>query len=158
MLLPLNDEHFMKLALAEARQADDANEVPVGAVIVHQDKVIARGHNQKERLHDPTAHAEMLAITAACEYRNDWRLTGCSMYVTLEPCVMCAGAILLARLDRLAYGTADPKTGACGSMHQLVTDPRANHQVSVTSGLLELECSLIVRNFFARQRNLGKKG
>jgi tRNA(adenine34) deaminase len=157
MIEPPDDERFMRAALAEAAQADAADEIPVGAVVVHEGRIIGRGHNQKEQLRDPTAHAEMLAITAAAAARGDWRLAGCTMYVTLEPCTMCAGAMVLARLDRLVFGPADPKTGACGSVHQLVQDPRANHQVAVTSGVLEFECSALLQQFFARQRSLGKK-
>ena len=158
MLEPPDDERFMRAALAEAALADEDDEIPIGAVVVHEGRIIGRGHNQKERLRDPTAHAEMLAITAAAAARGDWRLTGCTIYVTLEPCAMCAGAMVLARIDRLVFGTADPKTGACGSVHQLVNDPRANHQVSVTAGVLEFGCTEILQQFFARQRNLGKKG
>ena len=158
MLEPPDDERFMRAALAEAVLADEDDEIPVGAVVVHDGRIIGRGHNQKERLRDPTAHAEMLAITAAAAARGDWRLTGCTLYVTLEPCAMCAGAIVLARLDRLVFGPVDPKTGACGSVHQLVQDPRANHQVVVTPGVLEFECTALLQHFFARQRRLGKKG
>ena len=152
-----NDEHFMRAALAEASAADQSEDVPVGAVVVHSGKIIGRGCNQKERLRDPTAHAEMLAITAAATARCDWRLNGCTLYVTLEPCAMCAGAIVLARIDRLVFGTADPKTGACGSVYDLVSDRRANHQVAVLAGVLEAECSRMLEDFFARQRKLGKK-
>jgi len=158
MIAPLDDVHFMRAALLEAAAAERADDVPIGAVVVHQGRIIARGHNQKEQLRDPTAHAEMLAITAACAARGDWRLTGCTLYVTLEPCAMCAGAMLLARLDRLIYGTADPKAGACGSLYNLPADPRMNHQVAVTAGVLETECAELLRAFFARQRALGKKG
>ncbi len=147
----------MLAALDEARAADDANEVPVGAVVVHDGRIIGRGHNQRETLRDPTAHAEMLAITAAAASLADSRLTGCTLYVTLEPCAMCAGAVVLARLDRLVYGADDPKTGACGSMYTIPTDPRANHQVALTRGVLEEHCAALLRRFFARQRALGKK-
>ena len=157
-LEPPGDEHFMRAALAEARLAEEDDEIPVGAVVVHEGRIIGRGHNQKERLGDPTAHAEMLAITAATAARGDWRLTGCTLYVTLEPCAMCAGAMVLARLDRLVFGAADPKTGACGSVYQLVADPASNHQVAVTRGILEFDCTDILQRFFAHQRNLGKKG
>lgn len=147
----------MLAALDEARAADEANEVPVGAVVVHDGRIIGRGHNQRETLRDPTAHAEMLAITAAATSLADSRLTGCTLYVTLEPCAMCAGAVVLARLDRLVYGADDPKTGACGSMYSIPTDPRANHQVALTRGVLEDHCGALLRRFFARQRALGKK-
>jgi tRNA(adenine34) deaminase len=155
---PPGDEHFMRAALAEARLAEEDDEIPVGAVVVHEGRIIGRGHNQKERLGDPTAHGEMLAITAATAARGDWRLTDCTLYVTLEPCAMCAGAMVLARLGRLVFGAADPKTGACGSVYQLVQDPRSNHQVAITRGILEFDCTDILQRFFARQRNLGKKG
>ncbi|HUU84598.1 MAG TPA: tRNA adenosine(34) deaminase TadA [Phycisphaerae bacterium] len=153
-----DDERFMRAALTEAALADEADDVPVGAVVVHSGRIIGRGHNQKERLRDPTAHAEMLAITAATAARGDWRLTGCTLYATLEPCAMCAGAMVLARIDRLVFGTADPKTGACGSVYNLVADPTANHQIVVTRGILEFECGAVLQAFFARQRDLGKKG
>ncbi|MFQ5490665.1 MAG: tRNA adenosine(34) deaminase TadA [Phycisphaerae bacterium] len=152
MLDPPNDEHFMKQALAQARLTDETDDVPVGAVVVHDGRIIAKGHNQKEQLTDPTAHAEMLAITAATEARGDWRLNDCTLYVTLEPCAMCAGAIVLARLDRVVYGTPDPKTGAAGSVYQLVNDPLANHRADITSGVLEFECAELLRAFFARRR------
>jgi len=147
----------MRAALAEAAAALGADDVPVGAVAVHSGRIIGRGHNQKVRLNDPTAHAEMLAITAAATALADWRLTGCTLYVTLEPCAMCAGAILLARIDRLVFGADDPKTGACGSLHDLLGDPRANHQVAVARGVLRDECSGLLTDFFARQRRAGKK-
>jgi len=147
----------MQAALDEALAADEAGEVPVGAVVVREGRIIGRGHNQRETLHDPTAHAEMLAITAAASELGDWRLSGCTLYVTLEPCAMCAGAIVLARVDRLVFATDDPKTGACGSLYTITTDPRSNHQVSVTRGVLQEPCAAILRDFFARQRSLGKK-
>jgi len=147
----------MQAALDEALAADEAGEVPVGAVVVREGRIIGRGHNQRETLHDPTAHAEMLAITAAASELGDWRLSGCTLYVTLEPCAMCAGAIVLARVDRLVFATDDPKTGACGSLYTITTDPRSNHQVSVTRGVMEEPCAAVLRDFFARQRSLGKK-
>lgn len=151
------DERYMRAALAEARAADEADEVPVGAVVVHQGRIIGRGHNQRQMLRDPTAHAEMLALTAAAQHLADWRLAGCTLVVTLEPCAMCAGAIVLARIERLVFGADDPKAGACGSLYTLTEDPRSNHQVAVTRGVLEDECSAILQGFFARQRELGKK-
>ena len=147
----------MRAALVEAGATAETGDVPVGAVVAFDGRIIGRGCNQKEQLNDPTAHAEMLAITAASAARGDWRLTGCTLYVTLEPCVMCAGAMVLARIDRLVFGAEDPKTGACGSLYSLVDDPRANHQVAVTRGVLEDECSRLLRDFFAGQRRLGKK-
>ena len=158
MIDPADDERFMRAALAQAALADEVDDVPVGAVVVHAGRIIGKGHNQKERLRDPTAHAEMLAITAATAGRGDWRLIDCTLYVTLEPCAMCAGAMVLARLDRLVFGAADPKTGACGSVYNLVADPGANHRILVTRGILEHECAALLQAFFARQRDLGKKG
>ncbi|MCC7293226.1 MAG: nucleoside deaminase [Phycisphaerales bacterium] len=147
----------MSAALDLAQTAMDADEVPVGAVVVRGGRVIGRGFNQRQTLHDPTAHAEMLAITAAAESVGDWRLDDCTLYVTLEPCAMCAGAIVLARIRRLVYGATDPKAGACASLYTIPTDPRLNHQVQVTCGILEAPCSAILKEFFARQRALGKK-
>jgi len=146
----------MQAALAEAQAAWDIGEVPVGAVVVRDGRVIGRGHNQREQLADPTAHAEMLAITAAATEVGDWRLTGCTLYVTLEPCPMCAGAIVLARLDRVVYGTDDPAFGACGSLYSITTDKRTNHQVDLVSGVLADGCSEILRAFFRERRNAGK--
>jgi tRNA(adenine34) deaminase len=148
---------YMQLALAEAEQARAAGEVPVGAVIVYQDRVIAAAHNQREQLHDPTAHAEMIAITQAAESLSSWRLDGCQLYVTLEPCPMCAGAILQARISQLIYGAADPKAGAVESLFQLLNDPRLNHQTQFTGGVLHEPCGRILTEFFRRQRALGKK-
>jgi tRNA(adenine34) deaminase len=142
------DETFMRQALRQARAAAEAGEVPIGAVIVHQNQIIGRGSNQRETLHDPTAHAEMIAITAAAEHLRSWRLTGCSLYVTLEPCVMCAGAISLARIDRLIFGADDPKGGACGSLYNVPADARLNHRPAVTSGVLAAESAELLREFF----------
>jgi tRNA(adenine34) deaminase len=153
----MTDEQFMNAALAEARLAEAAGEVPIGAVIVHDGHIIGRGHNQRERLADPTAHAEMLAITAAATALADWRLEGCTIYVTLEPCPMCAGAIVLARIARLVYGAEDPKGGACGSLYTLTNDARLNHRVITVPGVLADESARLLRDFFARQRALGKK-
>ena len=150
-------ERYMRAALDEAEAAFELDEVPVGAVIRHGDRIVGRGHNQKERLHDPTAHAEMIAITAAAEALGDWRLTGCTMYVTLEPCPMCAGAIVLARLTRVVFGADDPKFGACGSLFTIVTDPRTNHQVELVRGVLAEPCGGILQEFFKKQRAAGKK-
>ena len=151
------DERFMREALKEARAADDADEVPVGAVVVRDGRVIGRGHNQRQQLRDPTAHAEMIALTAAAAFVGDWRLTGCTLYVTLEPCAMCAGAVVLARIDRLVYGADDPKAGACGSLYTITADPRSNHQVALTFGVLEDECGLVLQQFFRRRRAAGNK-
>ncbi len=147
----------MTAALDEARAASERDEVPVGAVVVRGDRIIGRGHNQRETLADPTAHAEMIAITAAAEFLRDWRLAGCAIYVTLEPCPMCAGAMVLSRLDRLVYGADDPKLGACGSMFSIVDDPRTNHQLEVVRGVLAGESTVLLQAFFHKQRGLGKK-
>ena len=148
---------FMRQALDQAQAALQADEVPVGAVIVQGDRVIAAAYNQREQLHDPTAHAEMIAITQAAESVQDWRLSGCTLYVTLEPCPMCAGAILQARIPLVVYGAADLKAGAAGSLFQLLDDPRLNHRCQVISGVLALECGDILTRFFQQQRQLGKK-
>lgn len=152
-----NDDRFMMQALDQAAAADEAGEVPVGAVIVRNGRVIGRGFNQREMLKDPTAHAEILAITAAAQAVGDWRLDDCTLYVTLEPCPMCAGAIVLARITRLVYGASDPKAGACGSLYSIPTDPRLNHRVEVVAGVMVESCAAMLRTFFARQRALGKK-
>ena len=151
------DERMMRQALAEAEMAMNAGDVPVGAVVAHDGQIIGRGHNQRELLQDPTAHAEMIALTAASTALESWRLVGCTMYVTLEPCTMCAGALVLARIDRLVFGTLDPKAGACGSVYNIVEDGRLNHQMRVDGGLLPDECADLLREFFAKQRAMGKK-
>jgi tRNA(adenine34) deaminase len=150
-------DHFMRIALEEAEQALRENEVPVGAVIVHQGRLVARAHNQREQLHDPTAHAEMVAITQAAESRQSWRLDGCTLYVTLEPCPMCAGAILQARIPTVVYGAADPKAGAVDTLFRLLDDPRLNHRVERVAGVLAESCGEILSRFFLEQRRLGKK-
>ncbi len=150
-------DHYMLLALEEADQALRENEVPIGAVIVQEGRVIARAHNQREQLHDPTAHAEMIAITQAAEARQSWRLDGCTLYVTLEPCPMCAGAIVQARLPTVVYGTADLKAGAVDSLYRLLDDPRLNHRAAVVAGVLADRCGQMLSQFFQEQRRLGKK-
>jgi tRNA(adenine34) deaminase len=147
----------MRRALAEARQAFDEGEVPVGAIVVHEGRVIAAAHNQREALNDPTAHAEMIAITQAAEALGSWRLLECALYVTLEPCPMCAGAIVQARIPTVIYGATDPKGGACHTLYQITTDPRLNHQAAVLGGVLRDECREILQAFFGQQRALGKK-
>ena len=147
-----DDERFMTEALREARKAFDEKEVPVGAVITHQGRIIARAHNQRETLHDPTAHAEMIAITQAAEHLNAWRLSGCTVYVTLEPCTMCAGALVLSRMDRLVFGADDPKAGACGTLYNLVQEERLNHRLEVVSGILAGDCAAILQEFFLNRR------
>jgi len=145
-------EQFMKLALREARAAFDEDEVPVGAVVVHEGRVIARAHNQKERLVDATAHAEMIALTQAASALDAWRLAGCTMYVTLEPCLMCAGAMVLARLGRLVFGAHDPKAGAVASLYHILSDTRLNHRVNVTPSILAHDCSALLSDFFQKKR------
>ncbi|HBO45730.1 MAG TPA: tRNA-specific adenosine deaminase [Planctomycetaceae bacterium] len=147
----------MRMALAEAEAALAEDEVPVGAVIVHEGKVVARAHNQRERLRDPTAHAEMIAITQAAESRGSWRLDDCTLYVTLEPCPMCAGAILQARLPVVVYGATDPKAGAVQTLYHLLDDARLNHRCLIVSNVLADECGTILTRFFRQQRSLGKK-
>ena len=150
-------QRFMQLALQEALLAQQEDEVPVGAVIVHDGHVIASAHNQREQLRDPTAHAEMIAITQAAEAMGSWRLDGCTLYVTLEPCPMCAGAILQARMPLVVYGATDPKAGAVASLLNLLEDSRFNHQSQVIGGVLEEPCGDILTRFFQQQRRLGKK-
>lgn len=145
----------MKLALREAQKALDIQEVPVGAVIVHEGRIIAKAHNQRELLRDPTAHAEMIAITQAAEAMQSWRLENTVMYITLEPCPMCAGAIVLARIPEVVFGAQDPKTGAAGSLMNLLQDSRLNHQVKLTGGVMAQECGAILRDFFTRLRGRG---
>jgi tRNA(adenine34) deaminase len=148
---------FMQLALQEAQQAAEEGEVPVGAIIVHDGRVVAAAHNQREQLRDPTAHAEMIALTQAADALRSWRLEGCTLYVTLEPCPMCAGAILQARLPLVVYGADDPKAGAVQSLYQLLGDARLNHRSAVISGVLGTDCGAVLSEFFRQQRRLGKK-
>jgi len=148
---------YMQLALIEARRAIEMEEVPVGAVIVRGQQVIAAAHNQRETLADPTAHAEMIAITQAASAMEDWRLSGCTLFVTLEPCAMCAGAILQARIPKVVFGALDPKAGSVTSLYQLLEDRRLNHTASVTGGVLAEECGRLLSDFFSAQRRLGKK-
>ncbi len=147
----------MRRALEEAEAALAEGEVPVGAVIVHQQRIIASAHNQRELLRDPTAHAEMIAITQAAEALASWRLEGCTLYATLEPCPMCAGAILQARIPTVVYGATDPKGGAVHTLYQLLSDPRLNHRVQTVSGVLMAPCGDILSRFFQAQRRAGKK-
>jgi tRNA(adenine34) deaminase len=145
------------MALDEAGLAADEDEVPIGAVIVSREKgVIARAHNQRELLHDPTAHAEMIAITQAAETLRSWRLENCILYVTLEPCPMCAGAVVLARLPMVVYGATDPKAGACETLYHIPTDSRLNHRAQLVGGVLADRCAAILSAFFAEKRRLGK--
>jgi tRNA(adenine34) deaminase len=148
---------FMRRALAEAEAALLEDEVPVGALVVQGDRVVASAHNQREALRDPTAHAEMIAITQAAQTLGSWRLDGCTLYVTLEPCPMCAGAMVLARLPRLVYGATDPKAGAAASLYRLLDDARLNHRVEVIAGVLSAPCGDILTRFFEQKRREGKK-
>ena len=142
----------MALAVEEARKALAHDDVPVGAVVVHDGAVVGAGHNERERRQDPTAHAETLALRAAAQARGSWRLLDCVLYVTLEPCAMCAGAIVLARVPRVVYGTADPKAGAAGSVLDVLAEPRLNHRPVVEGGVLSAECALLLTDFFAARR------
>jgi tRNA(adenine34) deaminase len=153
MIEPLPDEHFMRKSLRQAQKASAAGEVPVGAVIVREGKIIARAHNQVELLKDATAHAEMLALTEAEAAVGDWRLTDCDLYVTKEPCAMCAGALLHTRIRRVIFGCADPSAGAAGSMMNLLQIPGLNHRCEITSGVLQQECAAILHNFFRTRRD-----
>jgi tRNA(adenine34) deaminase len=146
------NQYWMQAALKEAEKALKKKEVPVGAVVVYENKIIGRGHNQVETLNDATAHAEILAIGAASNFMGSWRLSNASIYVTVEPCIMCAGAIILSRLDKLIFGAYDPKAGACGSLYNLPQDIRLNHQVEITSGVLEDQCKSIIKAFFEQLR------
>lgn len=146
------DIFYMKEALKEAKKAYSTYEVPVGAVIVYNGEIIGRGYNQRESLKDPTAHAEMLAIKDASKYLDAWRLMDCTMYVTLEPCAMCAGALVNSRIDRLIIGTRDPKRGCCGTIEDLTNHPKFNHRIEVEFGVLEEECSSIISSFFKELR------
>ena len=146
------DEHFMRMALDEASIAYNEGEVPVGAVLVKDSKVIAKAHNQRENIKDPTGHAEIITLRHGSKEEDNWRLTGFTLYVTKEPCIMCAGAMVNARLGRLVYGCKDDKGGAVGSLYNILSDKRLNHQVEVVSGVLEEECSEILKRFFQHRR------
>jgi len=150
------DERYMRLAIDAACVAEENGDVPIGAIIVHQGRVIARAYNQREQLKDPTAHAEIIALTQAAAALGLWRLHGCTIYVTLEPCPMCAGALVQARLDRLVYGCADPKAGACGTLYDICRDGRLNHRLSVTAGVLADDSTGLLQAFFkSRRRSSG---
>jgi tRNA(adenine34) deaminase len=148
-----DDERFMRAALAEAAEAAMLRDVPIGAVVVHDGRIIARGQNRREAGRDPTAHAELLALRQAARHLGGWRLAGCTVYVTLEPCPMCAGALLQARVDRLVYGAADPKAGAAGGIIDVLHGVRFNHTVEVTAGVCEAECRQLLQRFFAALRD-----
>ena len=142
----------MQIAISAAQIAEENGDVPIGSVIVYKNQIIGKAYNQREQLKDPTAHAEIIALTQAAAYMQTWRLNGCTMYVTLEPCPMCAGALVLSRMDRLVYGCNDPKAGACGSLYDIVRDERLNHRLKVTSGVLMDECSRLLQDFFQKKR------
>ena len=146
------DQRFMALALDQARRAGELGEVPVGAVVVHDGRVIAAAHNRREIDRDPTAHAELTAIRQAAKALGAWRLLGCTLYVTLEPCLMCAGAMVLARIQRLVYGADDPKAGAAASLFRILEDKRLNHCVEVTAGVLGEPCAQVLSDFFRHKR------
>ena len=149
----MNDEEWMALALAEARNAQALGEVPIGAVVVREDEVIGRGYNRREIDGDPLAHAELLALREAAAATKGWRVLDATLYVTLEPCAMCAGALVNSRVTRLVYGAADPKAGFCGSLGDLTRDPRLNHRLEVKGGVLGHECGDLLRSFFSALRN-----
>jgi tRNA(adenine34) deaminase len=146
-------EIYMGLAIREAELAAEAGEVPVGAVIVHDGMIIGRGRNSVERLKDPTAHAEILAITAAANTLGSWRLENCRLYVTLEPCTMCGGAIVLSRIPALIFGATDPKAGACGSVLNVVQQDKLNHRVDIIPGIFADKCGLMLKDFFRKLRS-----
>jgi tRNA(adenine34) deaminase len=149
---PTPDERLMRLALEQARRSQGWGDVPIGAVVAREDEVLATAGNERERRGDPTAHAEILALRDAAERVGTWRLEGCALYVTLEPCAMCAGAVVLARVDRLVFGAPDPKAGFAGSLGDLVRDPRLNHRAEVTEGVLAEEAAELLRGFFGSRR------
>ena len=147
------EEQLMQLALDQAGIAQANGDIPIGAVITYKNQIIAKAYNQRHLLNDPTAHAEIIALTQAAEFIGNWRLHGCTIYVTLEPCPMCAGALVLARIDRLVYGCDDPKAGACGSLYNIVQDERLNHRLTVTPGVLANQCGNLLKDFFQNKRN-----
>lgn len=151
-----NDEQFMRMAIEAAKTAEENGDVPIGAVIVHNGQIVAKAYNQREQLQDPTAHAEIIALTQAAAALQSWRLIGCTMYVTLEPCPMCAGALVNSRIDRLVYGCDDPKAGACKTLYNIVQDERLNHRIDVISGVLADECAQLLSDFFSRRRKVKK--
>ncbi|HHY71941.1 MAG TPA: nucleoside deaminase [Bacillus bacterium] len=155
--MSLQDELFMKAAIAEARKAEEIGEVPIGAVIVKDGMIVSSAYNLRESEQRAIAHAELLAIDEACKKLETWRLSGAALYVTLEPCPMCAGAIVLSRVDRVVYGAADPKGGCAGTLMNLLQDNRFNHVAEVTSGILEEECSALLSNFFKQLREKKKQ-
>ena len=158
MNFPEQTYRFMYTALQEAEKALVEDEVPVGAIVIRENKIIGRGYNQTEKLNDATAHAEMIAITAAANHIGNWRLTDCSIYITLEPCIMCTGAILASRISELYFAAYDPKFGACGSLYNLAEDGKTNHKLKVYSGIYTEESQRLLSQFFASVRNSSIKG
>ncbi|MGO4539430.1 tRNA adenosine(34) deaminase TadA [Paenibacillus sp. 2TAB19] len=152
MIRELEDQAWMTEAIAEARKAEQIGEVPIGAIIVRNNEIIGRGYNLRETHNDPTAHAEMVAIRDATERIGAWRLLDCTLYVTLEPCPMCAGAIVQSRVKRVVYGTTDPKAGCAGTLMNLLQEPRFNHETELTSGILQQECASLLTQFFRKLR------
>lgn len=151
------DRRYMQEAVELARKSLASEDVPVGALVTYKGRVIGRGWNQREHLQDPTAHAEMLALTAAAQYIGHWRLEDCTLYATLEPCPMCAGALVLARVRRLVFGAWDGKAGACGSLFEITQDSRLNHRIETVPGVLAEVCADLLKEFFRRRRELGEK-
>lgn len=153
-MISIDNDHtkWMKVAFREAEKAFELNEVPIGAVVVHNEQIIGRGYNQCESLIDPTAHAEIIAISSAANTVKDWRLKDCQLYVTKEPCPMCAGALVNARINKVIFGMYDEKEGCCGSLYQLCRDNRFKHQLTVKGGIMEDSCTLIIKEFFKKQR------
>jgi tRNA(adenine34) deaminase len=150
----MDEEYYMREALKEAEKAFEEDEVPVGAVIIHKNKIIAKTHNQVERLKDPTAHAEIIAITQAADYFSCERLDDCILYVTIEPCPMCAGALVWAKIDEIIYGADDPKSGACGTVINIANNEKLNHKIDIRKGVLCQECAQIIKEFFQKKRAL----
>ncbi|NLU44047.1 MAG: nucleoside deaminase [Acholeplasmataceae bacterium] len=148
----MDDKNFMQIALEEAAKAGAIGEIPIGAVLVINNEIIAKGHNMRETWQDATAHAEVVVIQAACKKLKRWRLTGATLYVTIEPCPMCAGAIIMSRIERLVYGAPDSRAGACESLFNVVNNPALNHQVTVTAGIMSQECGKIVKDFMQEKR------
>ncbi len=152
--MEIEEQQYMEEAIKEAKKAEAIGEVPIGAIVVKEDKIIARGYNMRETLKDPTAHAEIIAIREASKTLGGWRLSGCTLYVTLEPCQMCSGAIIQSRMDHVVYGATDPKAGCAGSLCNLLQNEAFNHQAKITSGVLEDEASDLLKNFFKHLRRL----